>query len=80
MKATEAEPWGVVTVMESPVALSGTQDGELGWRGKDDGANRLVEENLRGFGEAGEERAAVQDNFATGHGKRWLNGEDDGSF
>ncbi len=80
MKATEAEPCGVVTVIESPEAASGTRTVSLRGRGEDDGGDRVAEENLRGFGEAGQERAAVQDDFAAGQGKRWLDGEDDGRF
>ena len=61
-------------------ALSGTRTVSLRGRGEDDGGDGLAEENLRGLGEAGQKRAAAQDDFAAGQGKRWLDGEDDGRF
>ena len=66
--------------MESPEAASGTRT--VSWVGEAKTTVRAAstEENLCGFGEAGEQRAAVQDGIRRRAGKRWLNGEDDGRF
>ena len=56
------------------------QDGELGGRGEDDRGDGVAEQDLGGVGEAGQQRAAVQADFAAGQRQRWFDGEDDRRF